>query len=59
MPQDDELEPLKKKLRALSYSGKGQDPRRLFSSFDRDNSGELDWTEFRSAVRKGGKIRGD
>ena len=34
----DALLPLKKKLRALSYTHNGQDPRNLFSLYDRDNS---------------------
>ena len=37
-----ELEQLRRKLQALSYSHQGQDPKELFSTFDRDNSGELD-----------------
>jgi len=36
--EDDEMLPLKKKLRALSYTHNGQDPRNLFSLYDRDNS---------------------
>ena len=32
---------LKKKLRGLSYGGDGQDPSKLFSRYDADNSGEL------------------
>ena len=48
--------PLKKKLRGLSYGANGQDPAKLFSSFDKDNSGELDFDEFVSAIRKGGKL---
>ena len=46
----------KRKLRAMSYGTTGQDPRNLFNNYDRDNSGELDWSEFKSAVRKGGKV---
>ena len=52
----DPLLPLKKKLRGLSYGANGQDPAKLFSSFDKDNSGELDFDEFVSAIRKGGKL---
>ena len=37
----DPMLPLKKKLRGLSYGDKGQDPRKLFSLYDKDNSGEL------------------
>jgi len=51
-----ELETLKRKLQGLSYSHGGQDPSKLFRTFDRDNSGELDELEFKNAVRKGGKI---
>ena len=51
-----ELETLKRKLQGLSYSHGGQDPEKLFRTFDRDNSGELDELEFKNAVRKGGKI---
>ena len=40
----------------MSYGTTGQDPRNLFNNYDRDNSGELDWSEFKSAVRKGGKV---
>ena len=51
-----DLEALRKKLQSLSYSTDGQDPRALFKQFDRDNSGALDFTEFTTAVRKGGRI---
>ncbi len=47
---------LRKKLQSMSYSTHGQDPRKLFSHFDRDNSGALDLAEFKSAVRKGGHL---
>jgi len=47
---------LRRKLQGLSYSHQGQDPKKLFATFDRDNSGELDEDEFRSAVRKGGRL---
>ena len=53
----DEWEPLKRKLKAQSYVGKrGQDPKKLFSHYDRDNSGELEFPEFKNAVRKGGHV---
>jgi Ca2+-binding EF-hand superfamily protein len=52
----DEFVPLKRNLRALSYGIKGQDPRKLFAHYDRDNSGELEFGEFRNAVRKGGHV---
>lgn len=47
---------LRKKLQSMSYSTHGQDPRKLFSHFDRDNSGALELDEFKSAVRKGGQL---
>ena len=34
-----ELEPLRRKLVAMSYGSKGADPLNLFSMYDRDNSG--------------------
>eukprot|EP01043_Picozoa_sp_COSAG02_P066322 COSAG02_NODE_10284_length_1978_cov_1.522086_1_plen_546_part_10 len=46
----------KRKLRSMSYGSHGQEPRKLFSHYDRDNSGELDWNEFKSAIRKGGRV---
>lgn len=52
----DEYKPLKQKLKALSYGARGQDPRKLFSHYDRDNSGELSFSEFNNAVRKGGHV---
>ena len=51
-----ELQTLKRKLQSLSYGSKGQDPHKLFSHYDRDNSGHLDFDEFRAAVRKGGHV---
>ena len=52
----DPMLPLKKKLRGLSYGSAGQDPTKVFSRYDKDNSGELDYEEFVSAIRKGGKM---
>jgi len=46
----------RKKLQSLSYGPKGQDPKKLFSHYDRDNSGHLDFNEFRNAVRRGGHL---
>ena len=46
----------RRKLQSLSYSAAGQDPMRLFQQYDHDNSGELDFEEFCSAVRKGGQM---
>ena len=53
---DDDLSAAKKKLQSLSYGPKGQDPKKLFSHYDRDNSGHLDFNEFRNAVRRGGHL---
>ena len=53
------VEALKRKLRSRSYTSHGQDPRQLFSMFDRDNSGLMDATEFAAALRKGGQITAD
>ena len=46
----------KRKLRSMSYKTTAQDPRTLLRQYDRNKSGELDWTEFKSAVRKGGRV---
>ena len=51
-----ELEIVAQRLRALSYGSTGQDKRKLLNHFDRDNTGELDFREFTSAIRKGGKM---
>jgi Ca2+-binding EF-hand superfamily protein len=52
-----DMQLVKRKLASLSFAfGKGQDPHTLFSRYDRDKSGELDFTEFCNAVRKGGKL---
>jgi Ca2+-binding EF-hand superfamily protein len=48
-----QLEPLRRKLMAMSYGKNGVDPANLFSLYDRDTSGELDYKEFRNVVRKG------
>jgi hypothetical protein len=50
------IEHMKRRLRALSYSAKGQDPASLFMLYDVNNSGFLDFSEFRSAVRRGGQL---
>ena len=47
---------IRQNLRGASYNKGGQDPRKLFQSYDRDNSGDIDRWEFRQAVRKGGRI---
>ena len=52
-----DMDMIKRKLASLSFAfGKGQDPHTLFSRYDRDKSGQLDFVEFRTAVRKGGKV---
>ena len=56
MVEHDNLRAAKRKLRSLSYGPKGQDPAKLFSHYDRDNSGELNFEEFKAAVRKGGHM---
>ena len=47
---------VKVKLRAAAYTSKGMDFARLFKHYDRDNSGALDFNEFRSAIRRDAKI---
>ena len=42
--------------RPFPVADKGQDLKKLFEHYDRDNSGYLDLEEFRRAVRKGGQI---
>ena len=53
------LERVRHKFRAVSYSMGKRDFRKLFRHYDRDNSGELDFEEFRRAVRKDAKITAD
>ena len=47
---------IQRRFQVASYSAGGQDWGALFRQYDRDNSGELDWEEFRRAVRKDAKI---
>ena len=49
-----QVQMLRTRLKAMSYSTKGQDPRGLFAHFDRDNNGQLSLEEFHNAIRKGG-----
>ena len=49
---------LRSRFRALSYVEGGQDWAALFRYYDRDNSGSLEFDEFRKAVRKDAKILG-
>ena len=46
-----EIEQFKAKMRAASYTMGGQDWRKLFQHYDRDNSGSLSIAEFSRAVR--------
>ena len=50
------LRTLKQKLRAAAYAVGGVDFAKLFRHYDRDNSGMLKFEEFRSALRRDGKI---
>ncbi len=51
------LETLRARLKSLSYGmGRGQNPLKLFSRYDRDNDGLLTLDEFTNAVRKDGKM---
>jgi Ca2+-binding EF-hand superfamily protein len=50
------LESLRQRMKAHSYGQSGQDPRKLFQHFDRDNTGELGFEEFKAAVRKVGRM---
>ena len=51
------LKTLSSKFQAASYSLGGIDLDKLFRHYDRDNSGELDFQEFRQAVRKDVKMK--
>ena len=47
---------LQRQFRAASYSAAGMDISRLFHHYDRDNSGEISFEEFRRAARCDAKI---
>ena len=47
---------IKHKLKAAAYGSKGINWKRLFRFYDRDNSGTLQFNEFKNAVRKDGKM---
>ena len=47
---------LRTKLRAAAYAQGGINWKKLFHHYDRDNKGTLDYSEFRSAVRRDGKM---
>lgn len=53
---DLDLRPILQRLRAAAYSVGGVDFERLFRHYDRDNSGQIDFTEFRSALRRDAKL---
>ena len=53
------LPDLKRRIRACAYSVGGVDWRKLFRHYDRDNSGNLELAEFRSALRRDGKVSRD
>ena len=50
------LHRLRQKWKAASYQNGRMDIQRLFKYYDRDNSGELDFDEFRVAARKDAKL---
>jgi hypothetical protein len=54
--EPEKLAILRQKLKAHSYGQSGQNPNKLFKHFDRDNTNELDFDEFKAAVRKGGRM---
>lgn len=55
--QTKRLEKLRTRLKSLSYGmGRGQNPWKLFSRYDRDNDGSLTLDEFTNAVRKDGQM---
>ena len=47
---------LKRCCRAAAYTAGGVDYRKLFKHYDRDNSGSLEWDEFRPALRRDARI---
>jgi len=47
---------LRSKLKAAAYTVEGVNWNKLFSVYDRDNSGTLDYNEFRSAIRRDAKL---
>jgi Ca2+-binding EF-hand superfamily protein len=51
-----QLAQLRRRFQAASYRAGGQDWDALFRQYDRDNSGELEWEEFRRTVRKDARI---
>ena len=53
------LQRVRQKFRAASYTMGKQDARKLFRHYDRDNSGGLEFDEFRGAVRRDAKLTSD
>ena len=53
---EDKISRLRTKLRAAAYAQGGINWKKLFRHYDRDNKGTLDYSEFRSAVRRDGKM---
>merc|ERR1719390_429705 len=54
--QDEHEALMKKRLRAAAYNNGRLDWERLFKFYDRDNSGQIDFSEFKNMVRKDAKI---
>ena len=54
---ENKLKQLQKKFWEAAYSIGGVDVEKLFRHYDRDNSGELSWDEFRRAVRRDVKMK--
>ena len=52
------MQVIRRKLTAISYGAKGQDPGRLFKAYDRDGSGQLDWEGFHSNWREKFHLKG-
>ena len=50
------LQRLRQKWKAAAYSGGKRDIPQLFRYYDKDNSGEMDFDEFRKAARKDAKL---
>jgi len=53
---DKKLTTIRKKIRSTAYTAGGMDFQALFKQYDKDNSGELDFREFKAAIRKSAHI---
>eukprot|EP01045_Picozoa_sp_COSAG04_P025492 COSAG04_NODE_3354_length_2900_cov_14.029275_2_plen_771_part_01 len=53
---EEKLVHLRKKFQAAAYTSQGVDLDLLFRQYDHDGSGELEFEEFRQAVRKTGRL---